>query len=150
MTEPTEIAEPAAVALAKAGRRWAAALRAHRLAAPNPEFTRRLREFAAAAAEEARACRRVHDAGLLWRPMPGAERAEPPYELRRGTARPGGPELWKDFDAAILRLNRAVGQSDALMVGTAFAALAEAAEAIVEELEHEDMAAASRQQRRAG
>ena len=41
----------------------------------------------------------AHAAGLLWRPIPGAESAEPPYELRPGTGRRGPAELWARFDA---------------------------------------------------
>ena len=64
-------------------------MQAHKLAPPDAGFAPRLRALAEAAASEQVAWEHAHAAGLLWRPVPGAESAEPPYELRPGTGRRG-------------------------------------------------------------
>src|SRR5207248_8437625 len=84
----------------------------------------------------------AHGAGLLWRPIPGAERAPPPYELRPGTGRRGPPELWARFDAAVAALNHAITGSNAASVADAFGDTAQAANALAEAVEREDEAAA--------
>ena len=94
----------------QASNAWADAMRAHKLAPPDLGFAARLRTLAEAAASEQVAWEHAHAAGLLWRPVPGAERAEPPYELRPGTGRRGPAELWERFDAAVGTLNREPGQ----------------------------------------
>src|SRR5689334_18114462 len=76
---------------------WAEAMRAHKMAPPDAGFAARLRALAEAAQEEQTAWSQAHDAGLLWRPISGAENAEPPYELRPGTGRRGPAELWARF-----------------------------------------------------
>src|SRR5437588_9674824 len=68
---------------------WGAAMRAHRLAPPDAGFASRLRRLGEAAAEEAAVCADAAKLGLAWRPIPGAEDAEPPHELRPGTGRRG-------------------------------------------------------------
>ena len=78
-------------------------------------------------ASEQVAWEHAHAAGLLWRPIPGAENAEPPYELRPGTGRRGPAELWARFDAAVAALNRAITGSSAADVADAFGELSEAA-----------------------
>ena len=82
---------------------WAAAMRAHKLAPPDAGFAQRLRGLAEAAANEQVAWEHAHGAGLLWRPVPGAENAAPPYELRPGTGRRGPVPLWERFDATSRR-----------------------------------------------
>jgi len=121
---------------------WAGALRAHRLAPPDPGFASRLRELGAAAGEEAAVCREASLLGLAWRAMPGAEIAEPPYELRPGTGRRGPSELWERFDTAVARLNRAVARPDAAAVADAYAQVSEAALALADAVEAEERAAA--------
>jgi hypothetical protein len=128
-------------AVRQAGSEWASAMRAHKLAPPDAGFAARLRALAQAAAREQVAWEHAHAAGLLWRPIPGAERAEPPYELRPGTGRRGPPELWERFDAAVASLNRAIAGSDAATVADAFGELAEAAGALAEAVAREDEAA---------
>src|SRR3982074_1084176 len=81
-------------AVRQAGAGWAQAMRAHKLAPPDPGFAQRLRAPADAAAGEQVAGEHAPAAGLLWRPVPGAESAEPPYELRPGTGRRGPADLW--------------------------------------------------------
>lgn len=119
---------------------WADAMRAHKLAPPNADFAARLRALGEAAASEQVAWEHAHAAGLLWRPVPGAETAEPPYELRPGTGRRGPQELWARFDAAVAELNRAITGSDAADVADAFGEIASAAEALADTIAREDEA----------
>jgi hypothetical protein len=77
----------------------------------------------------------------LWRPVPGAERAEPPYELRPGTGRRGPQELWDRFDSAVQTLNRAITGSEAATVADAFGEISEAAAALADAVSREDAAA---------
>src|SRR4051794_35151237 len=60
-------------AVRQAGAEWAEAMRAHKLAPPDPGFAGRLRALAGAAEREQVAWEHAHAAGLLWRPIPGAE-----------------------------------------------------------------------------
>lgn len=133
-----------------ASRGWVAALRAHRLAPPDPAFADRLQTLGEAAAGEEAACREAHAAGLVWRPLPGAERAQTPYELRPGTGRRGPDELWDRFDVAVLRLNQATGGADVSAVGDGFGQVSAAALALAEAVREQDAAAASPTRRRAG
>jgi hypothetical protein len=131
-------------AVRQAGSSWAEAMRTHKLAPPDAGFASRLRTLSDAAADEQVAWEHAHAAGLLWRPVPGAERAEPPYELRPGTGRRGPEELWARFDAGVRRLNRAITGSDAANVADAFGELSEAAGALADAVGREDEAAAQR------
>jgi hypothetical protein len=131
----------------QAGSGWAEAMRAHKLAPPDAGFAGRLRTLAEAASREQVAWEHAHGVGLLWRPIPGAEGAEPPYELRPGTGRRGPEELWGRFDAAVAALNRAITGSDAAAVADAFGELAEAAGALAEAVAREDEAAGRAQAR---
>jgi hypothetical protein len=123
---------------------WADAMRAHKLAPPDPGFAERLRVLADAAASEQMAWERAHAVGLLWRPVPGAEGAEPPYELRPGTGRRGPDELWDRFDAAVAALNVAITGSDAAAVADAFGEMSVAAGALADAVASEDQASRSR------
>ncbi len=137
-------------AVRQAGTGWADAMRAHKLAPPDDGFAGRLRTLSEAAADEQVAWEHAHAAGLLWRPIPGAEAAEPPYELRPGTGRRGPETLWARFDAAVATLNRAITQSSAAAVADAFGELSEAAGALADAVAAEDDAqAASRSRPRA-
>ncbi len=120
---------------------WASAMRAHKLAPPDADFALRLRRLADAAASEQVAWEHAHAAGLLWRPVPGAENAAPPYELRPGTGRRGPPPLWERFDAAVNTLNHAITGSSAADVADAFGEFAEATAALAEEVGREDESA---------
>jgi hypothetical protein len=134
----------------EAGKAWAEAMRSHKLAPPDAGFAGRLRRLADAAAAEQVAWEHAHATGLLWRPVPGAENAEPPYELRAGTGRRGPQDAWVRFDVAVTALNRAITGSDAAAVADAFGELAAAAGALSESVAHEDAAAAPRAARSAG
>lgn len=125
-------------AVRQAGSSWAEAMRAHKLAPPDAGFAARLDALAEAAANEQVAWEHAHAAGLLWRPVPGAENAEPPYELRPGTGRRGPEELWRRFDAAVAGLNRAITGSDAAAVADAFGEIAQVARELADAVAAED------------
>lgn len=127
-------------AVRQAGTEWAEAMRAHKLAPPDAEFAARLRALAEAAGREQTAWEHAHSAGLLWRPVPGAEQAQPPYELRPGTGRRGPEELWSRFDAAVAALNKAITGSDAAAVAGAFGELSRVAGALADAVGREDQA----------
>lgn len=129
-------------AVREAGNGWADAMRAHKLAPPDAGFAGRLTSLAEAAAREQAAWGEAHAAGLQWRPVPGAEQAQPPYELRPGTGRRGPQQLWERFDAAVAALNTAITGSDAAAVADAFGGLSEVAQELAAAVEREDQAAA--------
>jgi hypothetical protein len=136
-------------AVRQAGNDWAEAMRAHKLAPPDVGFAGRLRALSEAAAREQVAWEHAHGAGLMWRPIPGAENAEPPYELRPGTGRRGPAELWAPFDETVGALNRAITGSNAAAVADAFGDLSEAAAALAEAVAAEDAVAAGSAERTA-
>lgn len=119
-------------------------MRAHRLAPPDGGFASRLRALGEAADAEAAVSREAAELGLAWRPLPGAQSAEPPYELRPGTGRRGPAELWERFDTAVARFNVAAAGTDAAAVSDAHAELSAAAYALADAVETEDRAAARR------
>ncbi len=131
----------------QASNAWAEAMRAHKLAPPDLGFAARLGALADAAAAEQVAWEHAHAAGLLWRPVPGAEGSEPPYELRPGTGRRGPEALWTRFDAAVAALNRSITKSSAADVADAFGEVSEAAQALADAVAREDEAVAPRRAR---
>ncbi|HLY49558.1 MAG TPA: hypothetical protein VKR21_10210 [Solirubrobacteraceae bacterium] len=128
-------------AVAQAGSEWAEAMRAHKLAPPDAAFAARLRTLAEAARREQTAWEQAHTAGLQWRPVPGAEQAQPPYELRPGTGRRGPQQLWDRFDRAVAALNRAITGSNAVAVADAFGLLGQAAGDLADAVAREDNSA---------
>jgi len=134
----------------EAENRWGAAMRAHRLAPPDEGFASRLRTLGEAAAVEAAVCRDAAKLGLAWRPIPGAENAEPPYELRPGTGRRGPAEMWEHFDTAVARFNHANAGTDASAVANAYTEVSTAAVALADAIEAEGRATARRATRTAG
>jgi hypothetical protein len=129
---------------------WAQAMRAHRLAPPGAGFAGRLRALGEASAAEAAVSREASELGLAWRPLPGAQSAEPPYELRPGTGRRGPSELWERFDTAVARFNRAAAGTDAGAVAEAHAELSDAAFELADAVDAEDRAAARAARRGTG
>src|SRR2546421_5478432 len=117
---------------------WADAMKAHKLAPPDAGFASRLRALAEAAEREQVTWEHAHAAGLQWRPVAGAEAAQPPYELRPGTGRRGPAGLWERFDVAVAGLNRAIGGTSAADVADAFGEVAEAATALADAVTEED------------
>jgi hypothetical protein len=124
---------------------WADAMRSHKVAPPDTGFAGRLRALAQAAEDEQLAWEHAHGAGLLWRPVPGAEQAQPPYELRPGTGRRGPADLWARFDSAVSELNHAITGSNAAAVADAFGEMAAAAGALADAVTAEDALAADDQ-----
>ncbi len=125
-------------AVRQASNAWADAMRAHKLAPPDAGFSARLRALASAAEAEQVTWEHAHAAGLHWRPVPGAEQAQPPYELRPGTGRRGPEALWQRFDSSVARLNGAIAGSSAADVADAFGEMAAAAGALADAVGHED------------
>ncbi len=117
---------------------WAEAMRAHKLAPPDTGFAARLGALAQAASTEQVAWEHAHAAGLLWRPVPGAESAAPPYELRPGTGRRGPAPVWERFDLAVAALNRAITQPNAAEVADAFGEVAVVAGELADAVAAED------------
>ena len=123
----------------QAGESWAGAMRAHVMAPPDLGFATRLAALADAAESEQVAWEHAHAAGLMWRPVPGAEGAPPPYELRPGTGRRGPVPLWERFDERVAALNRAITGSSAATVADAFGDFADAARALADAVAGEDV-----------
>jgi hypothetical protein len=137
-------------AVRQASTAWAEAMQAHKLAPPDAGFSARLRTLSEAAKAEQVTWEHAHAAGLLWRPVPGAENAEPPYELRRGTGRRGPQPLWEQFDAAVSRLNQAIASTSAADVADAFGEISAVTAALADAVAEEDAETAdSRLPRRA-
>jgi hypothetical protein len=141
--------ERASQRLRDAAAAWGQAMTAHKLAPPDPGFAARLRKLASAAEKEREACEEAQRAGLLWRPIPGAQGAQPPYELRAGTGRRGPEQLWEQFDGAVQTLNHAITGTNVAGVARAFGALASAAGALADAIDAEDQAAFAQHQREA-
>ena len=126
---------------------WGQAMTAHKMAPPDAGFASRLRALAHAAETEREACDEAAQAGLLWRPIPGAQGSQPPYELRPGTGRRGPAELWERFDAAVQALNHAITGTNVIVVARAFGELASAAGALADAVEVEDQETTAEQLR---
>ena len=148
-TEAPDPRERAAQRLRDAAAAWGQAMTSHKLAPPDAGFAGRLRALASAAEKEREACEEARRAGLLWRPIPGAQGAQPPYELRPGTGRRGPAPLWETFDSAVQNLNHAITGTNVAGVARAFAALASAAGALADAVEAEDREMLAEQQRQA-
>jgi hypothetical protein len=140
--------ERAAQRLADAKRAWGQALTSHKVAPPDAGFASRLRALALAAHAERDACEEADRAGLLWRPIPGAQGAQPPYELRPGTGRRGPAKLWARFDAAVQNLNHAITGTNVMGVASSFGELASAAGALADAVEAEGQEPPVEQRRR--
>jgi len=148
-TEAPDPRERATQRLRDAAAAWGQAMTSHKLAPPDAGFAGRLRALASAAEKEREACEEARRAGLLWRPIPGAQGAQPPYELRPGTGRRGPAPLWETFDSAVQNLNHAITGTNVAGVARAFAALASAAGALADAVEAEDREMRAEQQRQA-
>lgn len=118
---------------------WRRALEAHRLAPPDSGFSARLTGLAAAASQQAKACRQADKAGYDWTPTRAAE-SKPPYELQPGSGRRGPQELWRRFDAAVADLSRIATGRDMPAVADAYDELSEAASELAQAIEREDRA----------
>lgn len=96
------------------------ALAASRYAPPSSGYLDRLRAIADGFEHAASALRNAASAvGLRWRGHSTFGWDDLPYELRPNGNRPGGPELWEDFDAAIERLSITFSGTDVRAVADA-------------------------------
>jgi hypothetical protein len=127
---------------------WGQAMTAHTMAPPDAGFAGRLRALASAAETEREGCEEAAEAGLMWRPIPGAQGSQPPYELRPGPGRRGPAERWERFDAAVENLNHAITGTNVTVVAREFAELASATGALAEAVEAEDKELAAEQPQR--
>jgi hypothetical protein len=107
--------------------RWEAALQASANAPPNDGFGARVRDIADASEQEAAAFRFADSLSLGWRSRKNAKAMQLSYELRRGANRPGPPELWERFDAAVQTLGSALEGVALSAIARAFAELSETA-----------------------
>ena len=120
----------------RAASRWREALLASVEAPPDPGFPGRLREIATAANQQSAAFDLLAGARLGWKSRPGAQAMQLSYELRPGaTSRPGPPELWERFDAAVRALGDAYEGISLAEIARAFGAVAKIAHRIADELE---------------
>jgi hypothetical protein len=117
-----------------------AALRQHRLAPPDAQFARRLKELADACESEQIACDYAAEEGLGWEPMAPARRLPPP-ELRPDGGRRGPPDLWAKFDTAWTDLSTALESISLPAVARAFGELATLLRALSIAVAAEDAAA---------
>jgi hypothetical protein len=124
-----------------ADQHWNAALEATEFAPPDPGFGARVRDVADASEQEAAALRLAHSSGVGWNPVPNARRMRLSYELRPGGNRPGIPELWDQFDAAVERLGIAMEGVAVSAVARGFAELSAVAREIAADLDAGDVAA---------
>jgi hypothetical protein len=139
-------AERAITQLRAAEGRWTSALREHRLAPPDADFSRRLRDFADACEQQQAAFGYAAQAGLGWDPLPPATARRPPHELTPESGRRGPQELWKQFDETIDRLNVALQGVSLQAIARVFGELSEIARQLSVAVAEED-AAASRARR---
>lgn len=137
-TADDEPREHANQTLLSARAAWGHAMALHKMAPPDAGFASRLHALSTAAQAEREACEEADRAGLLWRPIPGAQTAQPPYELRPGTGRRGPAGLWARFDAAVQDLNHAITGTNVIGVARAFGELASAAAVLAGAVEAED------------
>jgi hypothetical protein len=122
---------------------WRAALRQHRLAPPDAQFARRLKDFADACESQQIACDYAAKEGLGWEPMPPAKR-QPPPELRPDSGRRGPRELWATFDVAWDDLGKALESISLPAVARAFDQLATISRQLYTAVEEEDGATGDR------
>lgn len=145
-SEP-EPRERAAQRLLEAKSAWAQTMTGHKMAPPDADFSSRLRTLALAPQAGRHACEEADRAGLLWRPIPGAQGAQPLYELRTGTGRRGPAELWDRFDAAVQTLNHAITGTNVVGVARAFGELSSAAAALADAVDAEEQEPAAKEVR---
>jgi hypothetical protein len=119
--------ERAVTQLRAAENRWGQALKQHRLAPPDDEFARRLRDFADACEQQQAAYSYAANAGLAWDPLPPASARRPPAELLPDSGRRGPTELWKRFDQAIEDLSKALEGISLAAIARVFGELSQAA-----------------------
>lgn len=105
---------------------------------PDPGFSGRLADLAAAASQRGAACEAAYTDGLEWPAARGG--AKPPYELQPGSGRRGPDHLWQRFDEAVAELDRVSEGRSIRAVGRAYAELAEIASQLAKAVAREDRA----------
>lgn len=118
-----------------AGRSWEAALDAHALAPPDPNFPLRLRALSTAAAEQAAAFELAAQGGLGWRSRAIQGEFRLAVELTPAVTRPGPEELWARFDEAVAGLAAALSGTSPAGLATSFSELANVSELLADEIE---------------
>ena len=122
-----------------------AALRQHRLAPPDPGFSRRLKDFADACESQQIACDYAAQEGLGWEPMPAARR--PPHPSCGPTAAAAARrELWVTFDTAWQDLTTALEGISLPAIARAFGELATVLRQLSAAVAEEDIAILSARQ----
>jgi excisionase family DNA binding protein len=117
---------------------WEAAQAASANPPPDPGFGGRVRDLAVACEWQAKALEAAaHVEGFVWTPEPDARDMVLSYELRPGARRPGPRGLWREFDAAVRRLGRAMEGSFMSVVASAYADLAIVMHKIADVLEED-------------
>lgn len=116
---------------------WADALDAHVLAEPNSAFAGRLRAFAAASRRQQEALEYSANERLEWNPLPSTPERPPPYELSSESGRVGPPALWKRFDEAYARWDKALEGRSMSAIAEGFGALADATEELADAVDRE-------------
>jgi hypothetical protein len=134
-------AERAITQLRSAETRWTSALRQHRLAPPDADFSRRLRDFADACEQQQAAFSYAAQAGLGWDPLPPASARRPPYELTPESGRRGPEALWEQFDETIDRLNIALQGVSLQAIARVFGELSEISRQLATAVTEEDAGA---------
>jgi hypothetical protein len=119
---------------------WRAALRQHRLAPPDPGFSRRLKDLADACESQQISCDYAAQEGLGWEPMPHARR-HAPSELRPDSGRRGPTELWAKFDTAWQDLTTALEGISLPAIARAFGELATISRQLSTTIAEQDAAA---------
>ncbi len=123
--------------LEQADQQWFAALDAHITAPPNHDFARRLRALAQACESQRRALEYGASEGLEWNPLPAGTDRPPPYELRPQSGRVGPVELWRQFDDAYERFNRALEGRSLEIIAGGFGEIADIAERLADAVAEE-------------
>lgn len=135
-TEARDELHAAAHALQEADMVWEAAQFASANPPPAPGFGERVRDLARACEQQAKALEAAaHLSGFVWNPEADARDMVLSYELRPGANRPGPAGLWREFDAAVRRLGRAMEGSFMSVVASAYAELAVVMDQIADALE---------------
>jgi len=104
--------------------RWNAALWSSQSAPPDPQFIERIRGIAIAASVRAEILAEYLDEpDYSWKPIRGGKDLTLSHELSPAAHRPGPPEAWDVFDAAVLRLGLAMESESIAEVQAATEAL---------------------------
>src|SRR5205807_2122832 len=102
-------------------------------------YPARLRTLADAAEEQSRALMLANLANVHWKSRPGASKLSFPYEVQRGSGRPGPAATWRQFDDAVKQLGLALEGDSMKQLAEAFERLALAASELSDALADEEL-----------